>query len=227
MKKLNVEVEHIVHSCFTVETEKHFLVFDYYKGDIQLSGTKKNYIFVTHGHGDHFTPEIFNWKEDNIKYILSSDINDYPENKDVYIMNPGEILELDDLNIKSFGSTDLGLSFLVNIDYISIFHAGDLNWWYWDNDTDEEKNEMEAAFKGEIAKIKGEEIDIAFFPVDPRLEENFYLGGKYFINEIQPKNFFPMHFGDKFQTSNYFIHKMSGTRTNIVELSHENQIIEL
>lgn len=227
MEKLNVKIEHIVHSCFTVETKEHFFVFDYYEGDIELSQTKKNYVFVTHGHGDHYSPEIFNWVGDNIKYILSSDIEVSRDDKKIYIMDPNEILEFDDIDVKTFGSTDLGLSFLVLVEGISIFHAGDLNWWYWNNDTPEEKKEMEMAFKGEIAEIKGEEIDIAFFPVDPRLEENFHLGGEFFIKEINPKHFLPMHFGDKFGASKKFIHKMKNSPTNIVEITKKNQIIEL
>ena len=227
MEKLNVRIQHIVHSCFTVETKEHFFVFDYYTGDIELSKTKKNYIFVSHGHGDHYSPEIFNWEANNIKYIISSDINVGVDNKKIYIMNPNELLEFDDIDIKTFGSTDLGLSFLITVDGINIFHAGDLNWWYWNNDSPEEKREMETAFKGEIAEIKGEEIDIAFFPVDPRLEENFHLGGEYFIKEIKPKYFLPMHFGDKFEASKKFIHKMKNSPSNIVEINHKRQFIEL
>lgn len=227
MEKLNIKVEHIIHSCFTVETKDHFLVFDYYAGDIELSKNKKNYVFVTHGHGDHYTPEIFNWEGRDIKYVISSDIEVNREDKKIYIMSPDEILEFDDIDVKTFGSTDLGLSFLVNVDGITIFHAGDLNWWYWNSDSPNEKKEMEMAFKGEIASIKGEEIDIAFFPVDPRLEENFHLGGEFFIKEIKPKYFLPMHFGDKFGTSKKFIHKIKNSPSKIVEITNKNQIIEL
>ena len=227
MEKLNINIEHIIHSCFTVETDEHFLVFDYYAGDIELSKTKKNYVFVTHGHGDHYTPDIFNWEADSIKYIISSDLDIKRDDKEIFIMNVDETLQVDDLVIKSFGSTDLGLSFLINVDNKSIFHAGDLNWWYWNNDTAAEKKEMEYAFKSEVAKIKGEEIDIAFFPVDPRLEENFHLGGEYFIKEIHPKYLLPMHFGDNYSTAKEFIHKMKDSGSTIVDITHKNQIIEL
>ncbi len=37
MENLNVKVEYIFHSGFTVETKDHFLVFDYYKG-VRLKG---------------------------------------------------------------------------------------------------------------------------------------------------------------------------------------------
>ena len=45
MKDLGVKVEYIFHSGFTVETKNHFLIFDYYQGDLQLKD-KKTYIVV-------------------------------------------------------------------------------------------------------------------------------------------------------------------------------------
>ena len=136
-------------------------------------------------------------------------------------------LTIGDLDIQVFGSTDLGVSFLVSVDGWDIFHAGDLNWWYWENDEVEEKESMERDFKEEISKLKGLNIDLAFFPVDPRLGDAFSKGGEYFINQLSPKHFIPMHFGDKYETTSNFIHKMKGTSTNIVEINHVNQVIKL
>lgn len=228
MDKLNVTVEHIFHSGFTVETENFYLIFDYYNGDISLKN-KKTIVFSTHSHGDHFNPLILGWKDmkENISYILSSDIDVEKEDEKIHIMEPYEELELDNVKIKAFGSTDMGVSFLVNVDNITIFHAGDLNWWYWEEDTPKEKVDMEKAFKEEISKIKDFNVDIAFFPVDPRLGNAFSLGGEYFINEVNPKYFIPMHFGDKFNTTKEFIHKMKGSTCVIVELNKKNQIMSL
>ncbi len=228
MDRLNVTVEHIFHSGFTVETENFYLIFDYYKGDISLKN-KKTIVFSTHSHEDHFNPLILGWKDmkENISYILSSDIDVENEDGKIHIMKPYEKLELDNIKIKTFGSTDTGVSFLVNVDNINIFHAGDLNWWYWEEDTKEEKVNMEKAFKEEISKIKNFNVDIAFFPVDPRLGNAFSLGGEYFIKEVNPKYFIPMHFGDKFDTTKEFIHKMKGSSCGIVELNKKNQIMSL
>lgn len=228
MDKLNVVVEHIFHSGFTIETKDYHLIFDYYKGDISLKD-KKSIVFATHSHGDHFNSNILKWGDsrEDITYILSSDINIEDKSKGIYSINPHENLALKDIEIKTFGSTDMGVSFLVNIDNLSIFHAGDLNWWYWKEDTENEKLDMEKAFKEEISKIKNFPIDIAFFPVDPRLGDGFSLGGEYFIKEVKPKYFFPMHFGDNFGVTTDFIHKIGPTNTKIVEIIHSNQIISL
>ncbi len=226
MKDLGVKVEYIFHSGFTVETKNHFLIFDYYQGDLQLKD-KKTYIFVTHGHHDHFNPDILNLKGD-IEYIFSDDFKDDVESeKDIHHMKAYKSLKVDDLEIKSFSSTDLGLSFLVKVEGVNIFFAGDLNWWYWNNDTQQEKDTMEYLFKKKIKRMEGERVDIAFFPVDPRLEENYYLGGKHFIEEMQPRYFFPMHFGDNYEKVQAFIHKMEGSGTNIVNIEYKNQIFEL
>lgn len=222
-----MKIEYIYHSGFTVETENYFFVFDYYKGEVDLKN-KKTIVFSTHGHGDHYNEEIFEWAKENphILYVLSSDIKTEASNQ-IYFLDEGKDLRLFDVDIKSFGSTDLGISLLIQADGMSIFFAGDLNWWYWDDDSDEEKIRMEDAFKKELDKLKGSNIDVAFFPVDPRLEDTYYLGGEYFINTTHPKYFFPMHFGDKYDVIPKFIHKMSSSDTTIVEITEINQVFKI
>lgn len=220
-----MKIEYIYNSGFTLETENYFLIFDYYKGKINLSN-KKTIVFVTHRHEDHYNTDIFDFKG-NISYVLSDDIKLDKEFKNVNFVRPDSSLKIHDLNIRVFGSTDLGVSFLISVDGLNIFHAGDLNWWYWENDEPGEKEEMERDFKKEISKLKGSNIDLAFFPVDPRLGQAFGKGGEYFISKLSPKNFIPMHFGDNYDTTTKFIHKMKGSNTNIVEIKKINQQILL
>ena len=220
-----MKIEYIFNSGFTLETENNFLIFDYYKGQLNLSD-KKTTVFVSHGHDDHYNEKIFDLKG-NINYVLSDDIKLEGSFDNIRFVKPDSTLQVDDLDIKVFGSTDLGVSFLISVDGFNIFHAGDLNWWYWENDEEEEKERMEKAFKDEINKIKGPKIDLAFFPVDPRLGHAFSKGGEFFIKELSPKIFIPMHFGDNFHTTRDFIHKMKDYNTEIVEIHKENQIISI
>jgi L-ascorbate metabolism protein UlaG (beta-lactamase superfamily) len=204
MENIDVKIEYLYNSGFTVETENFFLVFDYWKSvygrDVadRLPVGKKVVVFASHSHGDHYNPDIFLWRERNpgIDYVLSSEIRPKAEGVGMHRMSRYRQLELGGLSVKTFGSTDLGVSFLVKADGISIFHAGDLNWWDWYDETPENNRAMEERFKKEISRIKGEEIDIAFFPVDPRLKESYRLGADYFVSEVGPRFLIPMHYGE-------------------------------
>jgi len=77
----------------------------------------------------------------------------------------------------------------------------------------------ERDFKYEIDKIKDEKIDIAFFPVDPRLEEFSHLGGEHFIKTMSPKLFIPMHFGDSFSVCKDFADKVQNSKSEIAVLT--------
>lgn len=227
-----MKIEYIYHSGFAIETDSYFLVFDYYEGDVELRD-KKNIIFSSHGHKDHYNPEILQWqsKYKDVKYVLSSDIGIAPS-ENIYVMKPYEELKLDNINIKSFGSTDLGLSFMINLKGKNIFFAGDLNWWHWTGETVEEQIKAEEAFMEEMTKIKesftGKELDLAFFPVDPRLGDTaYFLGGQYFIENLHPKIFFPMHFGDKYRIIEKFIHKMKDSHVHIMDIHKKNQVFRL
>jgi L-ascorbate metabolism protein UlaG (beta-lactamase superfamily) len=215
-----------------------------------LIKNKKNVlVFSSHSHHDHFNPVILDWEKynQNIKYILSSDItlenwkdNYYKISQDEELFFKTELAGITDLSsskepnikfkdvyIKAYGSTDIGISFLVKIDEISIFHAGDLNWWHWKEDSLEERKAAEENFKTEIDKIKGEHIDIAFFPVDPRLEEFYSLGAEYFIKEIEPKTLIPMHFGDNLYITKEFAQKASGFDIKVIPINSPGEELKI
>jgi L-ascorbate metabolism protein UlaG (beta-lactamase superfamily) len=47
-------------------------------------------------------------------------------------------------------------------------------------------------------------IDMAMFPVDPRLGKDYMRGAEQLIDYISVKNFAPMHFGIKYDKANAF-----------------------
>ncbi|HHY28502.1 MAG TPA: MBL fold metallo-hydrolase [Desulfitobacterium dehalogenans] len=232
LKKLGLRIEYIYHSGFTVETDRDFLVFDYYQGQIQFPSNKRIFFFSSHAHPDHYNPEIFHWQTQypDIHYILSSDIQGHPQlpqiQENLTFLSPYEEVHRDDLKIRTYGSTDVGISFLVELDVkegIHLFHAGDLNWWHWWGEPQEDILWAEKMFKEEIAKIKEERIDIAFFPVDPRLEQYYSIGAEYFIQEINPQVLVPMHFGEDYKSVQSFVEKMASSSTEILGIPQSNQ----
>ena len=110
-------------------------------------------------------------------------------------MSPGQKYQFGDVAIEALESTDLGVAFLISCDSLTIFHAGDLNWWHWKEDSDAENSAMADQYKKQIALLKGKTIDLAFVPVDPRLEEYYGLGLTYFMQAVGASKVFPMHFG--------------------------------
>lgn len=230
MKHDDIKITHIFHSSFVVEFWDKILIFDYFKNPLlkfnfeELFYSNKDvYVFVSHSHSDHYNPEIFNWesKSSDIKYILSYDIK-IESNKDNYFfMNNYESMMLDDIEIKTYGTTDLGVSFLITIGDTTIFHGGDLNWWHWKKDDVTTQKKEELDFKAEVDKLIGQKIDIAFIPVDPRLEEFYYLAGEYVIKTLKPKLLVPMHFANNYYITNEFKDKIKSSSTNVQVISKD------
>jgi L-ascorbate metabolism protein UlaG (beta-lactamase superfamily) len=232
MKHINLSIEYIDHSGFQVQIDNNLFIFDFFKGTPHLQD-KNIYVFSSHIHPDHYNPQIFEWqmKWPNIQYILSSDICNDPsipvKRDNVTFISPYQEISVNDFTVKAYGSTDEGVSFLVRCNELNLFHAGDLNWWHWWGDTPLNIEMAEKAFKEEISKIKGEHIDIAFFPVDPRLEHYYSIGAEYFIQEIKPKILIPMHFGENFEALKKFTKKIKNSSTEIIELTHREQLFEI
>jgi L-ascorbate metabolism protein UlaG (beta-lactamase superfamily) len=226
MNEQNMRIRYLFHSGFSVETGDLMLVFDYYQGPLEL-GPKKVVFFASHSHRDHYNPVILHDPSDNpyTKYILSSDIKPPSAlfSPKIILVSPGQEVAVDGLAIKVFGSTDQGVSFLVRGDRFSLFHAGDLNWWAWPDDTEEEAQAAARNFREEIARLQNEPIDLAFFPVDPRLDKHASWGAEYFIRHIRPRYFVPMHFSGQAAVLPKYISRLEGLGSQIIVLTKKGE----
>jgi L-ascorbate metabolism protein UlaG (beta-lactamase superfamily) len=219
-----IKIQYLFHSGFRVEIGQRQLIFDYYQGPIDFTD-QCTLVFASHSHADHFNPIVFQWQEqiNEIYYIFSDEIPINCRQSNFHYLSPYEESKVADVAIKTYGSTDIGVSFLVRYAGVSLFHAGDLNWWHWHEDSLEERIQAEALFKQEIARIKGEKIDVAFFPVDSRLEEYYSLGPDYFIQEVAPHILIPMHFGNDIQASLKYAANKTDSHTKVISLIEMGQ----
>ena len=201
------------HSGFLVELSEYNLIFDYYtdKHNIINPDIFKNKpvcVFVSHSHHDHYNKKIFEWnKWGKAIYILDSGCDCRDTQGEIYKIREGCVLDIfgGKINIKAYGSTDEGVSFLVSLCDTVLFHAGDLNDWYWEEEsTEQELIGDEENYLRIIRELAGQKIDIAFIPKDPRLGKNANRGIKFFKEIVNPDKIIPMHY-PKNEGENYKI----------------------
>ncbi|MDO4158848.1 MAG: MBL fold metallo-hydrolase [Prevotellaceae bacterium] len=203
-----MNLTYIFHSCFMLETNQCIIVFDYWKdpeGVISkcLSTTNKRvYFLASHFHPDHYNSEILQMDVPNGEkiVILSHDIVKHKrarkEDADVFLRR-GETYKDDYIQIKAYGSTDVGVSFMLDIEGKEVFHAGDLNNWHWEHEsTPQEIKKMEGDFKAILRDIRAEHpsVFLVMFPIDPRLKIDFGRGARQWLETIHTTYIAPMHF---------------------------------
>ena len=219
---------YIFHSGFVLETEESILIFDYW---LDLNGVvppflkkdKHVYVFSSHFHEDHFNSAIFEWRKqrEDITYILSKDIYKHrranKEDADVWLAKGGTWSD-ETISVWALGSTDSGVSWIVETEGKRIFHAGDLNNWYAKFLPDAVPGqqmysfEMEEVFDpiahekqylGELKDIRkiADGFDVVMFPIDGRIGNGYTLGGRQFIERFKVGLFVPMHFTTGFESA--------------------------
>lgn len=236
---------YIYHSCYLLETEKCNLIFDYFKdsGDKPgvgiihtriLADKKPLYVLSSHFHPDHFNRDILLWRsqQKNTTYIFSKDIleNHKAGANDAIYLEKGEIFTDNLLSVKAFGSTDVGVSFFVEIEGKKIFHAGDLNNWHWkDESTKEEVDEAEAFYERELTDVANsiDNIDFAMFPIDPRLGTDFMRGAIQFVSRIPVKQIAPMHFGEAYDKIAPFSNYAKAANCEYIQIRQKGQSITI
>ena len=236
-RKLTVTYYH--HSGFSVAMDDVLLVFDYWTGEHGelpedkritvdfLKQFRQVYVFISHEHPDHLDPVVFTWRnEAPVTYIVAADM---PVGTRGKRMAPGDSLTLSpEVSVKAFDSTDLGVSFLVDIQGVHVFHAGDLNFWHWrEESTVKEIEEADDAFRQAVEPIAREKIDLAFFPVDARQGLMYDAGANYFIMCVKPRLLIPMHFWGRAEIAMEFARRSRCRQTEVTALTRYGEQISL
>lgn len=187
------------HSGFTVELNAVNLIFDYFTDAENVLAradfsAKPAVFFASHAHRDHFNRQIFRHAEPGrVFYMLGGGISS-ERRQDAVTLDKGQGAEALGVKARAYGSTDEGVSFMVHAEGRSLFHAGDLNDWYWeDESTKEELLHDERWFLDELAPLADSRPDIAFVPADARLGKHALRGPMHFVRTLRPARVALMH----------------------------------
>ena len=130
-------------SGFMIETPSTVLIFDWYRKQLPpIPQGKPLHIFISHTHQDHFNKGIFALGEKfrNIKIYMGYDSSNSNFNQMLRNLPNGissnigcfdgrKRLITDFGEVRSLPSTDSGVAFIVKVDGMILYHAGDLAWW--------------------------------------------------------------------------------------------------
>lgn len=137
--------------------------------------------------------------------------------------------------IHTLKSTDAGVAFYVKTENERLYHGGDLNWWHWEGETEAFNRQQERIYKEEIKYLRellekeGKEaeesgrlerketgtknqLDAAFIPLDPRLQEAYSYGMDYFLSQIPVKEVFPMHMWEDYGVVRRYLESRTGRK---------------
>ncbi len=201
-------VWYLGHSGWGIRTANHFLIFDYFKDESKPDrpclkngfidpqelgkalGDAKVIIFSSHEHGDHYDTTIFGWQNEltNITYVLGHQ----PADRNGYeYIPPHTDKSIGGVNVKTITSTDAGVGYLIDVDGLTIFHAGDHS---------NGEIGLHAEYTDEIDYLSGlgNPIDLAFLPISGcslGTPESVKEGVYYALRKLNPKVFIPQHAG--------------------------------
>ncbi len=183
-----MKITHIYHSGFVIELESTVLIFDWYSGELpDFDPGKKVFVFVTHGHADHYSSRIW-----TLRGMYQNICN-------IFHVQPGRHYRIRNTLVYAIRSNDEGVAYVVSAEGYNFFHAGDLNIWHWKDAQDDQNAYSLKIYRRQIEKISSWSFDAAMLPLDPRLEDKAPNAIIEFLSTVECRHLFPMHYWNRQQ----------------------------
>lgn len=236
-----MKITYLNHSGFLLEGDTCYCLFDYYKGNIPtLDSGKDIFVFCSHSHEDHFNPDIFQLKHQypKVTYVFSNEVRKTCKRRlrdetelfsQILFLKSRDDYEIagvggTKLKIHTLLSTDRGCAFIIEYEGCVIYHAGDLNNWVWEEESEEWNHRMRQNFRKEMQYLEGQTLDIAFVPLDPRQGKDYFLGMKELLEKTTVKHLFPMHFWNDFSVIEKYIWEYElPEQTHIYKIKYDGE----
>ena len=162
------------------------------------------FVFVTHEHGDHYDSRTWEWADHakSINYVYgfqperlrrmepASKFAEY-EGPEYVFTAPHTTTDIVELKVSTIAANDAGVGFIVEVDGLVLFHAGDHAGW---NDGERDGYISEIDYAAELV----EWVDMAFVNVtgchthcEIALKEGLF----YALETLKPRSWSPTHAG--------------------------------
>ncbi len=212
LKEGEAAVWYLFHSGWAVKTSSALMIFDYLvekgeqghpsfsDGAVNLDEIKDQdvYVFISHGHGDHFDATILEWKKviPNITYIFgwqareSQDHQAFGKDRSTKSVGPLKVKNI----FHAFDNIPES-AFLIEVDGLIIYFSGDHGSW---------PGALNPVYKDNIDYMseQSDGFDLAFLSVfgSPTYDAELYA-----IDRFKPRVMLPMHYGGHESAAEKFV----------------------
>jgi hypothetical protein len=111
------------------------------------------------------------------------------------MISPGQVIEVDDIKVRGYRSSDMGVAFSVYVAGRHIYFAGDNGFWNWKG----KRPEAEYISKDLALVDRTVPMDIAFQVCDPLADGVGDGGTGIFALSFKPKLLVPIHLRGKYE----------------------------
>ena len=219
---------------YLIKTSNHCLIFDYWapmltptqpslaNGVINPSdfSSADVAVFVSHEHRDHFDSTIFGWPGQipELQYVFGFKPDTLDESarqgyagQSYEYVGPGMTKTIDGMQVLAVRSNDAGVGFVVTVDGLTIYHAGDLAGWL---------PEQREGFTSQIDSIGAAvgSVDIALVNVTGCHHQDTLAlaeGTAYTLTKLNPRLVIPTH---GYMRENYYSQFMNKFKGQYPEL---------